>query len=319
MALSITTAVAAGPLLIRCEGSLPPGASQAVAEQVEAIGQHLQFAITGDPEQVDKELEELRSNVSEESSLPAPFTDMKATSEDTLEALPEVESSSETSTGQNLRANNGPGVDSEIEIAVSTDGQNIVIGNNLQDFSFSNDGGRTFTIRTINPGFPTRGDPSLAIGRLGSFFFAFIGLPDGSPAARNVRGCSTSVAVSTDNGQTFTFRNHATLCPLSGIDMCFPDQEHIAADQRVIPAPPNVRDQVYSVWRHFTPSGRPPATCGQISGGSVTPSITCSIDSGFNWEARRSIDARGRDFPRVTIGQDGECLCRVPQWRQSYA
>lgn len=297
--LGITTAVAVGDLLVRLEGSLPPGASPELAKEVEAIGRSLNFAAAGDPKQAEAAIEELQRDRPAESFMET--ADPFAPAQDIAPSLM-PDPFAEASAGQSLLVNDGSGTDSEIEIAVSTDGLDIVVANNGRDFSTSTDGGQSFSSRSINLGFPANGDPSLAFGRSGNFYYAFIAFPDGSPAALNVRGCSTGFAVSTDHGQSFAFRSHATLCPLFGKELCFPDQQHIASDHTNAGTS---GDQVYSVWRNFTPSGKPPVSCGKLGTGAPTPSIVCSSDGGKNWEARRSIDATNRDFPRITVGKDG--------------
>ncbi len=288
VAMRITTAIAAGRLLLRIEGNLAPGAAEDTALEVEEIGKKVLFERKGNLNQSQREIEELKKEA-------PPAQPKKQFSQMKLGAA-----SVEVSPGANMRIDFNPGVQSEVEIAVSPDGQNVVVGSNIRDYMFSTDGGLTFTQRAINPGFPANGDPSLAYGASGDFYFAFIAYPDGSAAANNVTGCSTGIAVSTDNGQTFTFRNHAALCPFSGAGICFTDQEHIAADRWNSAS--GGGDQVYSVWRNFVPSG-PAANCGQIGSGFVTPSIVCSTDGGANWSAPAAVGTG--DVPRVGVGPDG--------------
>ena len=287
----LTTAIAMGSKIVRFEGFLPLQARPELLDEVEALARAIEVESVGDPAAATAAVKRLQT----EAPAPPPAVPMTALppQEVVSEALPLAEA------GLNVRINNGAGVDSEIEVAVSADGRNIVLGNNGRDFMFSNDGGRTFTQRAINPGFPANGDPSLAWGPSGNFYYAFIGYPDNSAAAGNVQGCATTMTRSTDNGQTFNFVNHAALCPFTNPGMCFPDQEHIAAD-RWNAAPGG--DQVYSVWRNFTPAGAPPANCGGIGGGFVQVRMTCSADSGQNWTV---INAGNGDFPRVTAGRDG--------------
>ena len=71
-------------------------------------------------------------------------------------------------------------------------------------------------------------------------------------------------------------------------------------------------DQVYSVWRNFTPGGAPPANCRGIGGGFVTESIVCSGSSAQTWTAPVVIG--NGDFPRVTTGPDGVSFDRVDTW-----
>jgi hypothetical protein len=287
LSLRLTTAVAAGDLLLRLETSLLPGAEARVADEAEAIGRSVTFPIRGPATQRD--LQQLQESMPAPTPTPAPVA---------MPATPATPSAGggDTQAGVAVNVQTGNG---ELEIVASPNGQNVVIAAN-PGWSRSTDGGVTFTAGGGTPGaFPRDGDPSLALGQSGSFYYAFIGFPNGTAAANNVTGCSTGVARSDDDGATFPFINHAVLCPQTGAGMCFPDQEHIAADRTNAAAG---NDQVYSVWRNFTPSGTP-ATCTQINQGFVTPSIVCSSDSAANWTATAAIGTG--DFPRATVGSDG--------------
>jgi hypothetical protein len=192
------------------------------------------------------------------------------------------------------------GGNGELEIAASSDGQNVVIGAN-SGYSFSNNGGASFSAGGGTPGaFPRDGDPSLGVGLSGNFYYDFIGFPNGTPAANNFSGCSNSVAVSTNNGATFSFREHAVRCPQSGPSICLPDQEHLAVDR--INASSTGGDQLYNAWRNFTPAS-PATTCGGIGSGYVTASIVCSTNGGTSWTSPTAIGTG--DWPRVTTGSDG--------------
>src|SRR5262249_43319383 len=118
----------------------------------------------------------------------------------------------------------------ELEIAVSQNGQNVVIAAN-SGYSYSHDFGATFTAAPVPVSFKHRGDPSVTVGRSGAFYVGYVGLPDGTVAAGGVSGCSTAISKSIDNGTTFNFLSHAVLCLKTGTDLCFPDQAHIAADR----------------------------------------------------------------------------------------
>ena len=101
-----------------------------------------------------------------------------------------------------------------------------------------------------------------------------------------------------NNGAAFTFDANAVLCPAVGNPKCFPDQEHIAAD----PMPSSGgNDQIYLVYRHFTPS-----LWGQLPPWDVSfypfPSITCSADNGKTWLPPAPIAAG--DDARVIVGGD---------------
>lgn len=289
-ALHVTVAIAADNLLVRVDTTLSPDAPPRLADEAEAIAHSATFPTRGDPQAIEKELNQLRES-------------RRTTSQNTL--LPAITHASfsaalaaplrvSTTTGAVLGRTGG----SELEIAASNDGRNVVIGTNA-GFSYSNTGGVSYIQGGGTPaGFPVDGDPSLAFGASGTFYYGFIAFPDGSPAANNTLGCSTGISTSTNNGQAFQFRNNAVLCPQTGPSMCFPDQEHIAADS----VNAGRGDQVYSVWRNFLPAGSPP-NCGSIGSGFVTPMIVCSQDGGSNWTAPAVIGSG--DFPRVTVGPDG--------------
>ncbi|HYI13624.1 MAG TPA: hypothetical protein VEK57_31575 [Thermoanaerobaculia bacterium] len=189
----------------------------------------------------------------------------------------------------------------ELEVAVSRNGLDVVVATN-RGFSFSNDSGETFADGggTPQPDCCSSGDPSVAWGASGRFYYAFIGLPNGSDAWDGTAGCSTAISVSTNRGRNFNWLSNATLCPRGAPGLCFPDQEHIAADR--VNSAPGGGDQVYSVWRNFVPTGGP-AACDLFSGVPAA-AIVCSQDSASSWSLPAAIDAAG-DFPRVTVGGDG--------------
>src|SRR5262245_24637512 len=303
--LRITTAIAADTLLVRIEGTVPVERTNELAEQVESIGRGASFDRVGLPEKIEQEIEQLRRAPSLRSELletvqPSEQLQNQRTVQGSRERIIErnlgarkVElvpapspSGEDDQVGFTRRLGNG----SEIEIAVSPNGRNIVVATN-SGYSFSNDGGQNFTVNqqvnvpmTFNR---VNGDPSLAVGRSGTFYYALIGFPT---ATTN----STAMFVSTDNGQTFNFRANAVNCGGSGVPampgpgLCFADQEHIAAD--LFNAGPMGGDQVYSTWRNF-------------DGADSDPALVCSSNSGQTWTA--PIDVAAGAFPRVGVGQDG--------------
>ena len=192
---------------------------------------------------------------------------------------------------------------SETEAGVSTNGLNMIVGSN-GGASISNNGGATFTSTPAALPFPNQGDPSIAIGRSGNFYLAMLGLP-GATSTAAPTGCSASVISSGNNGAVFAFVGNAALCPATGTAMCFPDQEHIAADRTN--ASPSRGDQLYAVWRNFGAFNvlgiGLPANCNGITQGNVTPSLSCSTNSGSSWSIPVVIG--GGDIPRVSVGQDG--------------
>ena len=141
-------------------------------------------------------------------------------------------------------------------------------------------------------------DPSVARARSGNYYLAVIAFPTGAANQLSATGCTNAVSRSTDKGANFALQGYSAQCPNTGAGICFPDQEHIAAD--IMTAG---NDQIYSVWRNFTPSGTA-ATCRAIGSGFVTASISCSQDNGVNWTAPAAIPGAG-DLPRVAVGRDG--------------
>src|SRR5439155_21992887 len=73
MELNITTAVAAGDLLVRLDGRLLPDAPAKIADEIEAIGRSLVFPSTGNPAQVDQEIKNLGSSSSLRASPSTPL------------------------------------------------------------------------------------------------------------------------------------------------------------------------------------------------------------------------------------------------------
>jgi len=289
----VTVAVAAGPFLVRLEGTLVSN-SEVVAQEVLAIGRSMVFDRPGDAAATQATLERLRTTPRPEPSYkPAPGPrPTPAEGAAGLSFAPQE--ISDPGLVRDL------GNFSEIEVAASTSGQDIIVATNSRAYSVSNDGGVTFVQRNVNPAYPANGDPSLGVGPSGAFYFGFIAYPDNTGGAgNNIQACTTGITASTDNGTTFTHRGHATICPFSGAGVCFPDQEHITAD-RFNPSATN-QDMVYSAWRNFTPGGGTP-NCNGIGSGSVQSQVRCSTDGGQNWGSTRNLAG---DFPRLTTGADG--------------
>ena len=235
--LILTTAVAAGDLLVRADGSALPDARGADEAIVMAIGASLTFRATGNPGAVNRELDQLRR-----SPVPRPRAVPRAgaiaapdpAARPALAAVRRAGSLRSGAAASPLKlASAGAAVavsgGSEAEIAVSTNGQNIIIAQGF-NYARSTNGGLSFTAGVGFAG-TNGGDGSVAFGRSGTFYAATIGAP------------STLIFASTDNGATFPFRANAYTCPpSSGTNPCgftfgppantpFPDQEHIAADR----------------------------------------------------------------------------------------
>jgi hypothetical protein len=179
----------------------------------------------------------------------------------------------------------------ELEVAVSDDGQHVVVAAN-SGFSFSDDGGRSFTRGGGTPCVYNGcdGDPSLAVGKSGAIYYSWIGFPTNEPGSfPPPNGATDTVSVSTDSGHTFLFAGNAVLCPSKAPNICFlPDQPHIAADRSSFSAAG--LDRVYLVWRNF-------------SNVSLTARIVCSMDGGSTWPEQTTVDVAG-DFPRLAVGGD---------------
>lgn len=281
--LRMTTAIAAGDRIVRLEASVPPEREKDLAPIVESIGRSATFARRGDPDAVTREIRDLMRRHAMPRSDSGRFT------------VPASGTSEELSADA---AAGGPGAavraltrGAEISITVSNDGRNVVVATN-SGYTVSSDAGVTFSALRF-PTFPpapyrVNGDPSVAIGASGAFYYALIGFPTSTQNA-------TAVTVSTDNGQNFAFRSHAVVCtnestppapPIPGA--CFADQEHIAADRFNTGA--GGGDQVYSTWRNFDATDQDPA-------------LVCTQDSANNWSGVTNVGSGLK--PRIGVGQDG--------------
>ncbi|MBZ5536412.1 MAG: choice-of-anchor D domain-containing protein [Acidobacteriia bacterium] len=294
MVLRITTAVAVGNLLVRVEAFLPSAASPTLIAEVEAMEKSLKFKSEGTPQRTEQELEELRRGASAppgSALLTSPGPQNPNSSNGiAAEAVPremtQVAANETPTVARQWPLQDPPltrlfqGGNGELEIAASPNGRNIVVARQRL-FRTSNDGGQTFAFNGA-AGFGD-GDPSLAWGQSGNFYLA--GINTGCTATTTCTGMDRS----TNSGQTFPFLTNALSCPNTGVNSCFPDQEHIAADR--VNAAPGGGDQVYSVWRNFNSTGQ-------------DPSIICSQDSGANWTAPLDVEI-GAFVPRVGVGQDG--------------
>ena len=193
----VTTAIAAGNQVIRVDAALAPGADPKLADQAEMMGRSVKVTPPTAQEQVkvQQALERLRSKAAppKEPTPPVPpgsppRTEEQAPETEIAEGGTGSAAPSATAPGAGVLV---PGQTGELEVAVSTNGQNIVAATN-GGFSFSTNAGATFAFGGPTPGtFPRDGDPSLAVGASGNFYYGFIGFPNGTAAANNVTGCST--------------------------------------------------------------------------------------------------------------------------------
>ena len=291
--IEVTTAIAAGNLLVRVEGSLPSDASKELKDLVLAIGRSLVFSSTGNPSQVQQDLNKLSNTPRRPVSLQSHAV-LAESAIPLSVAAPGVGAA--TPASPLLQLNNG--TNGELEVAVSNNGMNIVVVKQSAWIT-SNDGGQTFpSSGVLNV---SDGDSSIAFGQSGNFYHAALACfgnkcqppcpgasPSGTPASTN--NC-VAVAPSTTNGQTFGALVNAAVCPNTGGGACALDQEHIAADR--VNAGNASADRVYAAVRNCQ------GGCG-TSGAFVT----CSPDGGATWAPLLTLEAKS-DFPRVAVGRDG--------------
>jgi hypothetical protein len=299
----VTTAVAAGKMLVRLDGFAPETVSPEVLDQIESMGRALRPRAAGDPAAASHEVEQLQTS----PSLRMPQAGTSAAPRGLLAAAAggPVDIAA-VGAATNLGAFDLQ-LGSESEIAVSPNGTNIVVARQCV-YTNSTDGGLTFSIPpqppndNNNPGTCTGGDSSVAIGRSGNFYWSTIGSntatcplvpppdPPAPPATPSNCNNIQQMARSTDNtGMTFT--NVATVIDCRVTNNCgfaekVPDQEHIAADR--VNASGSGGDQVYLVFRRAPGYG-----------------IQCSTDSGVNWTTVVYYTGGSIDFPRITVAQNG--------------
>jgi len=296
------TAIAENDKVVVFDTYVLPDAPDDSMKSAEEIALTATFENRAAPESLQKALENLRSNeqkrqlLLEQGPPPEPKTDLQPTPDLGIDSTADDQPPAPAAaTGVPVRVQGGVG---EIEVAASANARNVVIASNA-NLSFSTNGGTTFAAGAT--GVFGLNDPTLARANSGDFYLGVIAFPTGTAAQLNVTGCTNAVSRSTDNGANFALQGYSAVCPNTGAGICFPDQEHIAADAR---NQSSGNDQVYAVWRNFTPAGAA-AACGNIGTGFVSPSITCSQDNGVNWTARAAINGGG-DFPRVAVGRDGD-------------
>ncbi len=302
-----TTAVAVGNLVVRLETTVAPDADQKLSGEAEAMARQLISPAPRNPLQSQQEVLKLRQGA-RKLIRPriAPPAAKPPASETAVSTQALTQPTAALVTG-------GVG---EIEVGGSNSGQNVVVATNAGVAVSSNAGASfpTFFPRGNFFPFPNFGDPSVAVGATGNFYVSYIGVPDGTAAAGGVSGCAISVGVSGNNGAAWSFGGHAAFCPMSGNPLCFTDQEHIAADR--INRVSTGADQVYAVWRNFTPVTvlgiGAPSTCTGITGGAVTPSISCSRTGAGTWGAPVALGSG--DHPRVTVGSDGSVYAIELDW-----
>ncbi len=283
--VQITTAVAAGSLLIRLEGRLPSDADRLLRRLVLDIGRSLTFRSEGNAADVEQEVKRLQRLP--RGAEPPPDG---ASLQDRAAPLSTFDTDPGAAGGNPiLTLTQVPfGSNGELEIAASNDGANIVMVKQ-SSWLTSNNGGQTFP---FNGSLPVGdGDSAIAFGASGSFYHSALGCFGSSCAAVCPANSNCAeIAASTTNGRTFGALTNAAVCANSGGGACSIDQEHIAADR--VNTTGGGQDFVYMAFR-------------QCQGGCGADSrITCSLDSGATWAPQLSLEGNA-DFPRVAVGSDG--------------
>ena len=275
----ITTAIAAGNAVIRLDGFAPETAPQNVLDDMASIGRAIRPHAVDSANRAAKETEELRRS-------PSLRTDAQPRQQ-RLEAVQALAVAPTPGNATDLGVVNTT-IGSESEVAVSTNGTNIVVAQQCTHAT-SNNGGFSFFFGGFAPGNCTGGDSSIAFAKSGNFYWDTIGSNNATcPVASQNCNNTQQIAVSTNNGVTFGNSVNVIDCLVtSGCGFGnIPDQGHIAADR--FNAGSGGGDQVYLVFRKGFGYG-----------------ISCSQDSGVTWSAVSFHTGGSIDFPRITVSQNG--------------
>jgi hypothetical protein len=281
-------AIAVDSELVQFDISLAPDVGQAILVEAIQIARSFDFPTKDSPEDLRRALEDLRKGVYLRPFEFAGVSDQPPVRGAAVVGAP---------VGVEPRAGQG-----ELEVAADANAQTIVIASNV-GLDRSINQGNSFA--SANPGqFGAPNDPTVTRAFSGNFYLGTIAFPSGTPQQLNVAGCTNAVSRSVNNGADFDLQGYSARCPTSGFGTCFPDQPHIAGDTFTSGPAGAVFDQLYAVWRNFTPVGNAPPSCTRIRQGFVTTSISCSQDNGVNWTLPAVVQGAG-DHPRVSVGQDG--------------
>jgi hypothetical protein len=310
---TITIVVAADNVVVRYEATLSPNAHMADADEVLTVAGKLRCSTRPADGQTERELKTLGGKAKPIAEpVPEYLQELTArgagfrgrTGLKLVEVPPDRRV--QTGAGKLTPSQINPPSLGELQIAVSSDSQNVVVATN-DGLWFSTDGGGTYNLSApITWGFSVDGDPSVGVGKSGNFYYSTIGMA-GLPAPP--AACTDVVAVSQDGGNNFTptgsgagnATGAAAFCAASGTSACFPDQEQMAVDRNF--ASPS-GDQLYMVWRNFRPTpGSTSNRCDALGPAPVTPMISCSMDGGKTWVNQTAVGTG--DFGRITVGSDG--------------
>jgi hypothetical protein len=263
--LRVTTAIAAGTLVIRFQTLLQPDANPKIADEALEIGRTVDVP-RGDAVKSEEEVRRLREGASR----------------------PKVqEPASHGTAGSGRRPTGGGGGGKpeggasmlvngrgEIEAAVSMNGTDMVT-DAACSLMFSSSGGAAFNASTRS-GAPAQpgmdGDCTLAWGPSGNFYLSILG--------NQWIGLWSSI----DHGANF---NYLTL-DVNRVGVTNVDQPHLAAHRWNSSG--SSQDRVYVTW-HETPS--------------FVARVACSSDSGATWSAPVDAHSGNFGFPRVAVGPDG--------------
>jgi hypothetical protein len=286
----LITAIAADDKVVGFDVTILPDAPQGLLQRAQELARSARFAKQGNPGEIQEALQRMRAAESKRS-LRQRRQGVVPGEGSAVQAAVATQNR-----GAPVAVQTGLG---ELEIAASAAANNVVTASN-GGLSFSTNHASTFAAGST--GVFGLNDPSLARAASGNFYLGVIAVPTGTAPELNVTGCTNAVSRSTDNGANFLLQGYSAQCPLTGAGVCFPDQEHIAADAVNTAAGGN--DQLYAVWRNFTPAVSV-ADCRAIGGGSQTALISCSQDNGATWTAAAAIPGAG-DFSRVAVGPAGD-------------
>jgi hypothetical protein len=295
----VETLVAIDNTLVRVSITLGTNPSPDVLKHAYALAQGLRTSKTAPVAQIRRSLQEVRTSLKAKAA-PLSMRPVAARRRDPVTLLPR------STTFEPVDATGlQPG--RELEIAVSADGQDIVIVSNKSQIFTSNNSGTTFgppvdyPLAPRAPGasedFQRRSDLSVVRGPSGRFYVSFLGREH----FPNLNRDTVSLAVSEpqDRGNNFRFLNHAVRCEDDNVFTT--DQPHMAVDPRIRPGLP---DQIYVGWR----ANQPIDDTVNCNGGSGRMAgfhtmLSCSADGGASWTTTL-VDTFGM-YPRVTVGPDG--------------
>lgn len=273
---------------------LAPDADNGLLERAVGLARTASLPYALEPDALAKALDELRKSISNAPPPTDPPGGQPMPAQVDLNATPLPPSSPGLASG-------------ELEVVSNASGSQIIVATN-SSLVFSSTGGAAFAPGTT--GLFGLNDPTLARGASGAFYLGGIAFPTAIslPAtAPPFTGCANSISVSSpaSGGAVFNTVGFSARCPTAG-SICLPDQPHIGADS--VNASPGGQDQLYAVWRNFTPTPciACPPTCNSLvtSPAWQTSMLSCSQNAGLTWT--NPAFALPGDHPRVSVGSDGK-------------